>query len=175
MDLTPSLLVRLRAADASAGALLEELYRDALRRFCRGYVRDAAEVEDAVQDVFCKVLAADVVPDDFRAWLYRTARNHCLNLVRARGRRREAGVPLSELAPGAGAAGPLTGLLAGERREQVVTALAALPEADREVLLLRYSEGLARDEIASVLGLPVSIVKSRLHEGLEKLRRRLPP
>ena len=41
----------------------------------------------AVQEVFLKVLGASAVPDNFRAWIYRIARNHCLNLVRNRERR----------------------------------------------------------------------------------------
>ena len=147
MTLDDSLAAAAAGRRIDGRVALEELYRDALRRFCYGYLRDAAAAEDAVQDVFCKVLAAGAVPDDFRAWLYRTARNHCLNLVRAKGRRREGADRLSELALVGAAAGPLSGLLAQERREQVAGALAAIPERTaRSCCALR--EGLSREEIA---------------------------
>ena len=47
---------------------------------------DAAEV---VQEVFLKVLDTRIMPTNFRAWVYKIARNRCLDLIRARGRRRE--------------------------------------------------------------------------------------
>ena len=49
-------------------------------------------------------------------------------------------------------------------------ALEQLSNEQREVLLLRYGEGLGRDDIASILDEPVSVVKSRLFEGMKRLR-----
>ena len=57
-----------------------------------------------------------------------------------------------------------------EAAAQVVQELERLPENQREVLLLRYTENLSREEIASIVDEPVSVVKSRLYEGLKKLR-----
>ena len=170
-DLTPSLVHALRAGDAKAGALLDALYRDAIVRFAWGYLRDADEAEDAAQDVFCKVLETTQVPDNFRAWLYRVARNHCLNRLRSRGRRKDRQRLATGMDAGDAVPGNLSRLVDEERRARLGDALAALPESQREVLLLRYSEGLSRKEIAEVVGEPVSVVKSRLYEGLEKLRR----
>ena len=84
-DLTPSLVARLRNGDTTTGNLLDQLYRRPLVRFCYGYFRDRQAAEDAVQEVFCRVLRASEVPDDFRAWLYRIVRNHCISLLRAGG------------------------------------------------------------------------------------------
>ena len=170
-DLTPSLVVRLRAGEADAGALLDRLYRDAVVRFARGYLRDEQEAEDAAQDVFAKVLASDAVPERFRVWLYRVARNHCLNLLRARARRRDDASLPSRADPTAALTGQLTRLVGLEDRAQVARALDALGEDQREVLRLRYADGLSRAEIAEVLELPESVVKSRLYEGLRRLRR----
>ena len=47
------------------------------------------ESEDALQDIWYKVLTASNVPDHLRPWLYKTARNHCLNLLRRRARRKD--------------------------------------------------------------------------------------
>lgn len=169
-DLTPSLVAKLRGGDAQAGALLDAVYRQAMTRFCQGYLGRVEEAEDAVQEVFCKVLRAELVPSNFRAYLYKIARNHCRNVLRARDRRRDGLMlpPTSQLA--GRSTGTLTRLVKQELRSRVIHLLGALPAAQGEVLRLRYAEGLSRAEIAYVLEVPESVVKSRLFEGLKKLR-----
>ena len=169
-DLTPSLVCRLRGGDAQAGGLLDETYRQAMIRFCWAYLGNLEEAEDAVQDIFCKVLKADDVPDNFRAWLYRIGRNHCLNLLRARARREARWALPPDSALDAQLTGNLSRLAKQELRSRIMHLLGALPSAQREVLCLRYAEGLSRSEIAYVLDLPESIIKSRLFEGLKKMR-----
>jgi RNA polymerase sigma-70 factor (ECF subfamily) len=139
-------------------------------RFCWGCLGSREEAEDAVQEVFCKVLAAEQVPDRFRPWLYRIARNHCLNMLRDKARRKDDRVLPSDSRLDAATTGNLTRLVKRELRSRIAHLLAALPAAYREVLQLRYAEGLSRAEIAEVLELPESVVKSRLFEGLKKLR-----
>ena len=56
---------------------------------------DAAAAEDAAQDVLVKALSARSVPESVRPWLYRIARNHCLNLLRSRRVRAEQAFPSS--------------------------------------------------------------------------------
>lgn len=114
VDLTPTLVGRLREGSETAGRMLEELYRGRLVRFCQGYVGSMSEAEDIVQDVFLRVHASDVVPDDFRAWIYRISRNRCLDVVRSRKRRRDD-ASLPEDSPlGSGAIGELTHLIRSE-------------------------------------------------------------
>jgi RNA polymerase sigma-70 factor (ECF subfamily) len=169
-DLTPSLLACLRAGDPQAGALLNELHRGNLVRFCGGYLGNPAEAEDVVQDVFCRVLTNSTVPDSFRAWMYRIARNRCLDLLRARGRRRDDQDLPDDSRLQADLTGNLTRLVRRELRSRLHHLVAGLTAGQREILRLRYVEGLSRPEIAQVLGIPESLVKSRLFEGLEKLR-----
>jgi RNA polymerase sigma-70 factor (ECF subfamily) len=64
-------------------------------------------------------------------------------------------------------------LLAEEWRTSLWSAVALLPEAQREAVVLRYAEGLAYDEIAQVLGCPIGTVKSRLHHALAALHKQL--
>ena len=169
-DLTPSLVGKVRAGDAQAGALLDQLHRQAITRFCWGYLGNVEEAEDAVQEVFCNVLKATEVPDNFRAWLYKIARNHCLNARRARARRRDRQVMPPDSQLSAHFTGNLTRLVKQELRSRIVHLLGALPSPQREALRLRYAENLSRSEIAYVLDIPESVVKSRLFEGLKKLR-----
>lgn len=170
IDLTPSLVARLRSGEGDAGAYLNELYRDALVRFCWGYLGCMDEAEDAVQDICYKVLAAETVPDGFRAWLYRIARNHCNNLLRDRIRRKEVGELSMPSQAYEELTGQLTRLVKVEQQSRLNELVAQLPDSDREVLRLRYVEDLPRSEIAEILEVTESVVKSRLFIGLQRLR-----
>lgn len=170
-DLTPSLVAQLRDGQLEASKLLDKLYRVRLTRFCLGYLGNREEAEDVVQDVFYRVLSSSTVPENFRAWVYEISRNRCFDRLRAQNRRLDDQTfsNYSELA--AHQTGHLTKLVKGEQRAHLWKRLAALPAEQREVLLLRYTEGLSRAEIAQVLGLPENLVKHRLYNGLEKLRQ----
>lgn len=170
-DDTMSLLVaQLRAGDPRAGALLGDLYRDALVRFCWGYLGRVDEAEDAVQDICYKVLRTEDIPDSFKSWLYGTARNHCLNLLRREARRKDDGELPAASQVHEVLTGHLTRLVRSEEQSRISELVRSLPETQREVLRLRYVENLSRVEVAEVLRIPESLVKSRLFEGLKRLR-----
>jgi len=170
--LTRTLIGRLRQGDNQAGALLDTLYRTRLLRFCQGYLGDREEAQDVVQEVFCRVLTSAAIPESFRAWVYQITRNRCLDLLRVRKRHGASEeLPLdAELA--AKLTGNLTRMVRQEQQKHLVRALQSLPMPQQEVIRLRYIEGLARAEIARVLEVPESVVKSRIFEGLEVLRRK---
>jgi len=163
----------LRDGDPGAADLLDRLYRDALLRYCWGYLGSMEEAEDALQEVWYRVFTAAHVPDRFRPWLYKIARNRCFNILRAKARRREGtGLPAdSQLA--ASLTGHLTKMVNEEMRSRMSHLVESLPDAQREVLRLRYVEGLSRTEIAEVVDIPESVVKSRLFEGLKRLREQV--
>ncbi len=169
-DLTPTLVNRLREGDASAGEMLCDLYHPALMRFCFRYLGSEDEAEDVVQEVFLRVLKNDARPENFRAWIYKIARNRCLDVIRMRGRRRDHQALPTASRLDADLTGCLTRLVRREQRAHLRRALAELPESQREVLHLRYAEDLSRADIAEVLEIPEPVVKSRLYEGMVKLR-----
>lgn len=169
-DLTPTLVARLRDGNAEAGRMLCEVYHPPLMRFCFRYLGSREEAEDVVQEVFLKVLNNEARPANFRAWIYKITRNRCLDLLRARKRRREDQDIDSVSRVDDDLTGCLTRLVRREQRAHLRRALAALPENHREVLHLRYAEDLSRIEIAEVLDLAEPVVKSRLYEGMVKLR-----
>lgn len=168
---TDTLIAALRGGDPSGATSFNDAYREKLVRFCWGYLGRIEEAEDAAQEICFKVVSAgEGIPEHFRSWVYKTARNHCLNLRRAHARR-----PDDEWITGASQVcdaltGNLTRLARDEQQSQLVDLVRSLPEDIQEVLRLRYAEDLSRPEIAEVLDIPETLVKTRLFDGLKKLR-----
>src|SRR5688572_26915236 len=136
-------------------------HRERLRRFCLGYLECAEAAEDATQEALRRLLAARAAgdaPRDVRAWLFRAARNHCLNELRTRRRRRDREPLPSGFDAAAAWTGPLTKLVNAEREQDVARRLAALTDDERELLRLRYWDELSRGEIAALLELPEATV-----------------
>jgi RNA polymerase sigma-70 factor (ECF subfamily) len=110
------------------------------------------------------------------SWLYQIALNLCRDRIRRRRVRTllsleelvEGGAELAEAGPSAHEI-----VESADLRRRVADAVASLPEEQREVIVLKEYEGLTFAEIALVLGLPVSTVKTRLYRGLTHLRQRL--
>ena len=113
----------------------------------------------------------------FSSWLYQIALNVCRD--RLRRRRGRTLVSLEELDEHGQEAAVLPGpspLELAEARDisdRVARAVASLPDEQREVIVLKEYEGLTFAEIAEVLGVPLSTVKTRLYRGLVQLRQRL--
>lgn len=131
--------------------------------------------EDAAQEAFMRAwlkLSAFQPGASFRNWLYRIALNAAVDVLR----RAKPEIPLDaeELTLLAGSTpGPEAVLLTKERVERVQSAVQALPEAARAVVVLREYGGLSYQEIAEVLDIPTGTVMSRLNYAREKLRKTL--
>ncbi len=169
------LLRRAGGGDRQARGELVSRSQDVILRFCRTYVGNLHDAEDAVQDVMACVATGDRLPDQrFRPWLYRVARNRCLAALR---RRRNGPVGAGSAAGGSRwpspRTGPRTAVLRNEWYERLHKLVDSMPEQHREVLILQYFEDLGRKEIAEILELSESVVKSRLFEARQKLREQL--
>lgn len=145
--------------------LLFELHRQGVFRYlCRVVGRpDAAQ--DLTQEVFLRVTRTRVPDADasgHRAWVFKIARNLALNHLRDAMRHGES-VALVD------ATAPATQELALAVRQ----ALAALPDVDRDVFLMRESAGLSYGEIADACDLSVEAVRARLKRAREQLRQSL--
>ncbi len=170
------LLRRARDGDTQARGELVSRYQETIMRFCRTYLGNLHDAEDAVQDVMACVATGDRLPDQrFRPWLYRVARNRCLAALRTR---RNGPVGAGSAAGGSRwpspRTGPRTAVMRNEWYERLRLLVDTMPEHHREVLILRYFEDLGRKEIAEVLEITESVVKSRLFEARHKLREQLP-
>ena len=134
-------------------------------------LRDASLAEDAVQDAFLGVwrTAARFLPERGKAstWIMTIVHRRAVDLVRREERRRTEPVDAAEEATGD--ATDEMALLSVER-ERVRTALRALPGAQREALELAYFGGFTQSELADRLGEPLGTIKSRMFNGLTRLR-----
>src|SRR5262249_42683366 len=113
----------------------------------------------------------------FKVWLFSIARHLFIDEAR-----RKKGSSLDELMdsetgtgfePLAGGASPFEERQASEESRRVTRVLARIPAAHREVLVLRFQDEMALEEIATILKSPVSTVKTRLYRGLGTLRKLL--
>jgi RNA polymerase sigma-70 factor (ECF subfamily) len=145
------------------------------------------DVADVEQDVLAEAYArlADFLerrPMPFRLWLLRTARDRVLNLHRdhitaaRRSVRREAALPehsSAQLAERLLASGSTPSQQAArqELTQQMRQALAALAEEDREILLLRYVDGLSNQEVAAFLEITPAAASKRHGRALVKLHK----
>jgi RNA polymerase sigma-70 factor (ECF subfamily) len=156
---------RQRAIEAAVAALVSE-YAGTLYRVAYSVLRNAADAEDAVQEAFLRVLRHRETLNevrDQRVWLIRIVWNIVLDRKR-RAKTRPETDDVAELARVL----PASGLSAEERaaaaqhHAHVLACVEQLPAKERQVLMLSAFEELTSVEIASVLGITESSVRSRL-------------
>lgn len=170
-------LARAREGDGEAfRALYRDLYPD-VARFVARRVRARADAEDLTARVFVVFVERlgdyDRARGSVRAWLLTVARNAIIDHFR---RTRPTGGldGLLDALPCDGA-GPLDGLLAREQLGRLAAVVRDLEPEARELLALRFADGLRHREIAAVLGLQEAAVKQRVSRTLRDLRARLAP
>ncbi|HUS88222.1 MAG TPA: RNA polymerase sigma factor [Desulfosporosinus sp.] len=152
---------------------LVERYQAPLIHFLRRTLGSDEDVFDCAQDAFLAAyrnLSRYSEEHPFRAWLYTIARNKALDLVRKR--RREVPLTLDENLVNHQPR-PEEVWLAKEQASMLAEVLNELPEHYGQALYLRFHQELSYEEIALILEVPVSRVKTYLHRGKEKLRQHL--
>lgn len=138
-------------------------WRPRLLRFCAQWLRNPHDAEEVVQDVFTRLAARPHAYDlsaDPGVLLFRIARNRCADL-----RRRPRPVTSEGPEPAAPAAAD----------PALDEAVAALPAAEREALLLTTVEGLGYREVAAILGCSLGSVANLRYAAINTLRQRLAP
>jgi len=143
--------------------------RNDLLRFCLRYLGQVADAEDVVQDVAVK-LSEQTEIESPRAWMFRAARNRCLNILR---QRRDPGTLFAESKFPSPWTGPRTAVNRDERNNRIRAAITAMPRDLGEVLTLRYLEGFGRKETAEILERSETEVKVQLGRARHELARKL--
>lgn len=177
-------VTRFLAGEVGGFELIVQRYSGMVFALAARFV-GAAEAEDIVQETFLRAytgLERFRGESSLKTWLYAIA----LNRVRARGgalaklkalfaSARPAPDGEEELAfdPPDTAASPEENALAAERRGRLRAAIRSLPDEFRQAVILRDLEGLAYEEIAEVLSVPIGTVRSRIARGRSQLKEAL--
>ena len=161
-------IARAKEGDRDALRLLYVRYSENVYGYVRSIVRDEKEAEDLTQHVFLKLITAICKYDDrgvpFSAWLLRLARNAALDHLR-----RRRAIPAEEVY----GADTYTDDSASDTARTLQTALDALPEEQRDVVMMRHVIGLTPPEIAVHMGRSESSIHGLHHRGRKALQQEL--
>lgn len=176
-DHVGELIQRAAAADHAAFARLYDVLSPRVFGLILRVLVDRAQSEEVLQEVFLEVWqsAAKFAPNrgQGRSWILTIAHRRAVDRVRAsqasserdvRAGFRDLGIPHD------GVAEQVELRMEGTR---VVTALATLPEVQREAITLAYYGGYSQSEIAALVGAPLGTVKTRMRDGLSRLRNEM--
>lgn len=180
-DDTHAIAIGLRQHDPELLNRLIEQHQHRLYRYLVFLTGNPSLAEDLFQETWIRVLERGAqynAKSKFESWLFAIARNLAIDASRRKktSSLEELGDPESSAPydpPDGRAASVLQLLVKRENAEAVQLSLLKVPAHYREVLLLRFSEELALEEIAAVTATPVSTVKSRLYRGLAALKTAL--
>src|SRR4051794_2636641 len=156
-------LIKLtRRGREDAYGVLVDRYRSRLLGFCQHMLRSREDAEDVLQEVYVaaySAMCADERPIIVKPWLYRIARNRCLNHLR-----RKQPIPVESVETFEHRSGESAAEAAGrkEHLRQVVDDVQKLPESQRTALILREFDALSYNEIAGAMETTVPAVKSLL-------------
>ncbi len=169
---------RIAAGDESAlAALYDEsnqlVYSTALR-----ILRDPADAEEATLDVYLQVWRTAQNYNDRRgsvgAWLVMLARSRAIDRLRSRRSREELEEPQKDYVEVRSTGqGPEQEAQVHQQRRRVLSALDALPSEQREAVELAFFSGFTHSELAARLSQPLGTVKTRIRNGMMKLRELL--
>jgi RNA polymerase sigma-70 factor (ECF subfamily) len=171
------LIDQVAAARPHAVQLLYRRHGRLVYSIALGILRDPSSAEEVTQDVFLRVWekAATYRAEKARVitWIMRIARNQSIDVLRRRTSRRagEQGTwdDLSRL-PDPAAPDPGESAAVTSRREEVRAALLELPDDQRQALALAFFQGLTHQQVAARLGEPLGTIKTRIRDGMRKLR-----
>ena len=176
MSDTEQVLIQRAKRDAEAFGELYERYADRIYNYIFYRTGDIAEAEDLTARVFYRALGhmdeyqARGAP--FAAWLYRIAHNLVANWYRDRSRHKN--IRLDDIASLAErAAGPHHLAEQNEETQTLLRAIRKLPAERQQLLILKFGDELANDEIAQIMGRSEGAVKSLYHRTLLALREEL--
>jgi RNA polymerase sigma-70 factor, ECF subfamily len=183
-EMSDSLLVeRFRSGEHRAFEILLQRWQEPVYRMAWRYIGSSDEAMDISQNTFLKAWThIDTLedPGKFGSWVYRICRHQCLDHLKSAHKQRIVamsglGIAESDTASEQSlqvndANTPHSHLEATQRTQIMNRALDNIPEEQKVIIILKEYEGLKFREIADILELPETTVKSRLYYGLKALR-----
>ena len=151
---------------------LYSFYLGRIYRYIYYQVKDKMTAEDITEEVFVKawkvIRTCRGREDTFQAWLYRIARNHLADCLRDAGR-----VTSLEKDGSIDIADPCERIESSVEYQELIKAITGLPETQRQVVILKFVEGLDNRETSKVLGKSEGAVRIAQMRALESLRNKL--
>jgi RNA polymerase sigma-70 factor (ECF subfamily) len=176
---TDALIERCLAGDQQAWEQIVRQHWRKVFNLAYKFVGRHDEAEDLAQDIFLKIFKALHTFDrraNFQTWLISISRNLCIDHYRSVRKERETmarDVDASQLTPASRERSPYGELEQIDLRQRIKVALAELPPALREAVVLRDLQEFSYQEIADKLQLPEGTVKSRINRGRLELARQM--
>jgi RNA polymerase sigma-70 factor (ECF subfamily) len=166
----------IAARDASALSALYDRHASGVMAVSLRILRDRAEAEEVTGDVFIEIWNRAERFDPTRghpvAYLLNLARSRAIDRLRSRVRRERIFTAQDEIEARSDA-DPFQDSSIAQMRGHLEHALADLQPGQREALELAYFDGMSHTEVAAQLGEPLGTVKTRIRQGLLRLRERL--
>ncbi len=156
------LIAMARSGNAGAFETIVDRYQGRLLGFCRQMLGSTEDAEDVLQEVFVnayRAMLADEREINLRPWLYRIARNRCLNHLRKPTADAQESM---DMVPAVEAASTAEKVSNREEFRQLLSDVGKLPETQRSALLLREMDAMSYEEIAAAMETSVPSVKSLL-------------
>jgi RNA polymerase sigma factor (sigma-70 family) len=156
------LIAMARSGNAGAFETIVDRYQGRLLGFCRQMLGSTEDAEDVLQEVFVnayRAMLADEREINLRPWLYRIARNRCLNHLRKPTADAQESM---DMVPAVEAASTAEKVHNREEFRQLLDDVGKLPETQRSALLLREMDAMSYEEIAAAMETSVPSVKSLL-------------
>jgi RNA polymerase sigma factor (sigma-70 family) len=156
------LIAMARSGNAGAFETIVDRYQGRLLGFCRQMLGSTEDAEDVLQEVFVnayRAMLADEREINLRPWLYRIARNRCLNHLRKPTADAQESM---DMVPAVEASSTAERVHNREEFRQIISDVNKLPETQRSALLLREMDALSYEEIAAAMDTTVPSVKSLL-------------
>jgi len=156
------LIAMARSGNAGAFETIVDRYQGRLLGFCRQMLGSTEDAEDVLQEVFVnayRAMLADEREINLRPWLYRIARNRCLNHLRKPTADAQESM---DTVPEVEAASTAERVHNREEFRQILSDVNKLPETQRSALLLREMDAMSYEEIAQAMETSVPSVKSLL-------------
>lgn len=178
-----ALVQQAKAGDRNAFAALVSAYEGKIYNLALRYLGNREDAMDASQEVFLRVfrfLPGFQEESGFSTWIYRIAVNVCKDMLVKRNKRNELSLELPDdeddyrtVEVADERYDPQAIVEQSDLRESLASAIAELPQQQREMIVLRDIQGLSYEEIGQVLCLESGTVKSRLSRARENLRKKL--
>ena len=172
------LLKAAKAGDSEAFTLLVKAYQDRVYSLAYYVTKNHHDAEDVAQEVFLKIWRSlpsyrGDAPD---AWVIKIAKNTCLDFIKQKkrvepleyevdGEMLERPIPDTDVQ-----SNPPDAAVRAEQRKQVEKAILQLGDEHREILTLRYMDGLSYEQLCDVLDVGMGTVKSRLSRAKKSLQ-----